>query len=87
MDVDINFHRKDEIGQLAVNFNEMISRIKDQISTIEKDRDQLKELNEQEKRFYDNITHELKTPLTSILGYAEMIKKRVNLIRSFLIKE
>ncbi|GIN61926.1 sensor histidine kinase [Robertmurraya siralis] len=76
LDVDINFHRKDEIGQLAVNFNEMISRIKDQISTIEKDRDQLKELNEQEKRFYDNITHELKTPLTSILGYAEMIKEK-----------
>ncbi|NJI53860.1 HAMP domain-containing protein, partial [Bacillus subtilis] len=54
LDVDIHFSRKDEIGQLTVNFNDMITRIRDQISTIEKDRDRLKELNEQEKRFFDN---------------------------------
>lgn len=49
--MDIHFNRKDEIGQLAVNFNDMISRIREQILTIERDRDRLKELNEQEKRF------------------------------------
>lgn len=27
------------------------------------------------KHFYDNVTHELKTPLTIILGYAEMIEQ------------
>ena len=58
LDVDIQIRRKDEIGQLAVNFNDMINRIRDQISTIERDRDRLKELNEQEKRFFDNMTHE-----------------------------
>lgn len=76
LDVDIHFPRKDEIGQLTINFNDMITRIRDQISTIEKDRDRLKELNEQEKRFFDNMTHELKTPLTSIQGYAEIIKEK-----------
>ncbi|MBY8912873.1 HAMP domain-containing histidine kinase [Bacillus sp. YC2] len=76
LDVDIHFHRKDEIGQLTINFNDMITRIRDQISTIEKDRDSLRKLNEQEKRFFDNMTHELKTPLTSIQGYAEIIKQR-----------
>nr|WP_206702777.1 HAMP domain-containing sensor histidine kinase [Bacillus sonorensis] len=76
LDVDIQIRRKDEIGQLAVNFNDMINRIRDQISTIERDRDRLKELNEQEKRFFDNMTHELKTPLTSIQGYAEIIKEK-----------
>ncbi|WP_430742812.1 ATP-binding protein [Bacillus atrophaeus] len=76
LDVDLHFHRKDEIGQLTINFNDMITRIRDQISTIEKDRDRLKELNEQEKRFFDNMTHELKTPLTSIQGYAEIIKEK-----------
>lgn len=76
LDVDIHFPRKDEIGQLTINFNDMITRIRDQISTIEKDRDRLKELNEQEKRFFDNMTHELKTPLTSIQGYAEIIKDK-----------
>ncbi|ATH92212.1 sensor histidine kinase [Bacillus glycinifermentans] len=76
LDVDIHFRRKDEIGQLAINFNDMINRIREQISTIERDRDRLKELNEQEKRFFDNMTHELKTPLTSIQGYAEIIKEK-----------
>lgn len=72
----IQLKRNDEIGRLAVNFNDMIDRISSQILTIERDRDRLRELNEQEKRFFDNVTHELKTPLTSILGYAEMIREK-----------
>nr|WP_194395489.1 HAMP domain-containing sensor histidine kinase [Bacillus subtilis] len=86
LDVDIHFPRKDEIGQLTVNFNDMITRIRDQISTIEKDRDRLKELNEQEKRFFDNMTHELKTPLTSIQGYAEIIKQKGESDQAFFNK-
>ncbi|MBU8678367.1 HAMP domain-containing sensor histidine kinase [Bacillus subtilis] len=86
LDVDIHFSRKDEIGQLTVNFNDMITRIRDQISTIEKDRDRLKELNEQEKRFFDNMTHELKTPLTSIQGYAEIIKQKGESDQAFFNK-
>ncbi|OLQ46649.1 two-component sensor histidine kinase [Bacillus licheniformis] len=86
LDVDIHFPRKDEIGQLTINFNDMITRIRDQITTIEKDRDRLKELNEQEKRFFDNMTHELKTPLTSIQGYAEIIKEKGDSDQKFFDK-
>ncbi|MCY9419585.1 sensor histidine kinase, partial [Bacillus paralicheniformis] len=71
---------------LAFNFNDMISRIREQILTIERDRDRLKELNEQEKRFFDNMTHELKTPLTSIQGYAEIIKDKGESDRAFFDK-
>ncbi|MCM3713839.1 HAMP domain-containing histidine kinase [Alkalihalobacillus oceani] len=86
LDVDIHFNRQDEIGRLAENFNDMINKIRDQISTIERDRDQLKELNEQEKRFFDNITHELKTPLTSIIGYGKMIKEKGDADHTFFNK-
>ncbi|MDF9412350.1 HAMP domain-containing histidine kinase [Brevibacillus laterosporus] len=86
LDVRIHFNRKDEIGRLAVNFNDMIERISTQISTIERDRDLLKEVNQQEKRFFDNITHELKTPLTSILGYAEIIREKGETDRAFFEK-
>ncbi|MCS7458890.1 HAMP domain-containing histidine kinase [Paenibacillus doosanensis] len=72
--VRIRFRRKDEIGKLADNFNRMIEKITMQIGRIEQDRDRLEELNRHRKRFLDNVTHELKTPLTTILGYAEMIK-------------
>lgn len=86
LEVRLHFNRKDEIGRLAVNFNDMIDRISSQISTIKRDRDLLKELNQQEKRFFDNITHELKTPLTSILGYAEMIRVKGEADREFFDK-
>lgn len=86
LNVRIRFRRKDEIGRLAVNFNDMIDTISSQISTIERDRDRLRELNQQEKRFFDNVTHELKTPLTSILGYAEMIGEKGESDRHFFDK-
>lgn len=86
LNVRIQSRRKDEIGRLAVNFNDMIDRISSQISTIERDRDRLRELNDQEKRFFDNVTHELKTPLTSILGYAEMIREKGEADRQFFDK-
>lgn len=37
------------------------------------DRDTLKELSIQQKIFFDNVTHELKTPLTTIVGYSELL--------------
>jgi signal transduction histidine kinase len=86
LDVRIRFKRKDEIGRLADNFNDMIDQINLQMSIIRKDRDQLEELHKQEKRFFDNVTHELKTPLTSILGYAELIKINGERDRGFFEK-
>lgn len=84
--IDIKPTRRDEIGRLAANFKEMIGRIKQQIARIERDRDRLQQLNRQRKRFFDNVTHELKTPLTSILGYAEMIRQQGESDRAFFEK-
>ncbi|WP_318627353.1 HAMP domain-containing sensor histidine kinase [Paenibacillus polymyxa] len=86
LDIRLHFKRRDEIGRLAENFNDMIDQISRQIHIIEKDRDHLKELHQQEKRFFDNITHELKTPLTSILGYAELIRMNGEKDRAFFGK-
>lgn len=74
MNVHISNRRKDEIGDLYTNFDLMVRKIDKQLKTISKDRDDLKQLINHRKYFYDNVTHELKTPLTSILGYAQMIR-------------
>ncbi|MFD0589678.1 ATP-binding protein [Paenibacillus sp. GCM10027627] len=75
LEVNLAMNRHDEIGRLANNFNDMIGQIRSQIGKIERDRDRLEKLHLQGKHFFDNVTHELKTPLTSILGYAEMIRE------------
>lgn len=86
LEAQISSRRKDEIGRLSANFNHMVQRIRSQIATIERDRDRLETLNQQRKAFFDNATHELKTPLTSILGYAEIIRKNGEADRAFFDK-
>lgn len=56
----------DEIGQLARNFNRMADRLVDQM------RQKALEAKQKED-FTAAFAHELKTPLTSIIGYADML--------------
>ncbi|WP_273226987.1 sensor histidine kinase [Geosporobacter ferrireducens] len=73
--LNININSPDEIGELADRFKFMAQRIKEQIEIIQGDRDKLKEVQAQSKVFFDNVTHELKTPLTTIMGYAQVLKE------------
>lgn len=59
---EIKSKSKDEIGILIDTFNIMINK--------------LKKKEEQEKNIFRNITHELKTPLTSISGYAQILRDK-----------
>lgn len=74
-DVDIYVDSEDEIGDLAKRFRLMVKRIEEQIGIIQDDRDALKESQAQNKVFFDNVTHELKTPITVIMGYAQAMKE------------
>ncbi|GAA3406263.1 HAMP domain-containing sensor histidine kinase [Paenibacillus hodogayensis] len=58
---------KDEIGQLTRHYNEMVYRIQSQASQIE-------QFENRRKLLLSNISHDLRTPLTMILGYAETIR-------------
>lgn len=61
--------QNDEIGQLAEKFNAMaiaVSRHVDQLHSMVKQREQ----------FVADFTHELKTPMTSIIGYADMLRSK-----------
>ena len=67
--------RKDEIGELAVNYSQMMQTIPLQFDRIQKDRDNIRNLMESRQEFYNNVTHELKTPLTTIQGYAQLLQE------------
>ncbi len=60
---------RDEIGELAVSFNMMADKIEEEVS-------KLVENARQKEDFVANFAHELKTPLTSVIGYADMIYQK-----------
>ena len=55
-----------EFSALADRFNNMTERISDQIAALEL-------VAEQKQQLVDNLSHEMRTPLTSIHGYAEYL--------------
>lgn len=58
--------RNDEIGELSTNFNKMADAVEEQISN-------LRDAREKRTLFMGNLTHELKTPMTAISGYAKTL--------------
>ena len=67
--------RRDELGQLADNYLRMLEALRRQLERIGEDRDRIRDLYREKQDFFNNATHELKTPLTTISGYAELIGK------------
>lgn len=66
-DVSISIKGNDELSSLASTFNNMIKSIHNNIE--EKDK-----ILSNRQEFINNITHEIRTPLTSIIGFSSLIK-------------
>lgn len=66
-DKRVVLNRTDEFHHLGNNFNLMAN-------SIEKNMERLTKAAEDRQQFIDDLTHEMKTPITSILGYAEYLQ-------------
>lgn len=75
--ISISYKGNDEIAIVSKEFNNMNSKIQQQITTIKREKEKVETLEKSRKQFFDNVTHEIKTPLTAIIGYAEMIKDNI----------
>lgn len=64
----VDIKGNDDIARLGEQFNDMADTISDSIL-------QIKEESEKKQQFIDNFAHELKSPLTSIYGFAEYVGK------------
>lgn len=73
----ISSKRKDELGILSREFESMKNKIQLQIDTINTEKNKVLALEQHRRTFFNNVTHELKTPLTAIIGYAEMLKNNI----------
>ncbi|MCI7812456.1 MAG: HAMP domain-containing histidine kinase [Robinsoniella sp.] len=75
----------DEIGQLGEHFNKMsetlemtISELKTANNELQQDIEKKTQVDEMRKEFLSNVSHELKTPIALIQGYAEGLQECIN---------
>lgn len=59
---------KDEFGQLSRDFDNMADRLEENIHQLEED-------VRRKEEFMGAVAHELKTPMTSIIGYADLLRQ------------
>ena len=76
---------EDEIGVLGQNFNKMskeleqtISELKTANNELQKDIEKKERIDDMRKELLSNVSHELKTPIALIQGYAEGLKECIN---------
>lgn len=64
--VRVRLRSHDEIGTVTASFNAMAQRLETVVA-------ELRESVARQERFLGGFAHELKTPMTSIIGYAELL--------------
>ncbi len=89
---NLNFKRKyrindseDEINELGKSINTLSDKLEDTIqklkmnnTELEKDIEAKSKIDEMRKQFISDVSHELKTPIALIQGYAEGLVENVN---------
>lgn len=87
LDFDVHYTggSNQELDCLGYNFNKMsdtlehtISELKTANNELMKDIEKKNQLDEMRKEFLSNVTHELKTPIALIQGYAEGLRDNIN---------
>jgi signal transduction histidine kinase len=68
-DQRVSIQSRDEIGKLSKDFNKMAVKLEQMV-------EELREASRRQEDFVDSFAHELKTPLTSIIGYADMLRSK-----------
>ena len=78
-------HSGNEIDELGENFNRMseqlektISELKSANNQLQKDIENKERIDQMRQEFLNNVSHELKTPIALVQGYAEGLKENIS---------
>ena len=78
-------HAGNEIDELGENFNRMseqlektISELKSANNELQKDIENKERIDQMRQEFLNNVSHELKTPIALVQGYAEGLKEGIH---------
>ncbi|MDD5901352.1 MAG: HAMP domain-containing sensor histidine kinase [Lachnospiraceae bacterium] len=84
-DVKYESKSRDEIGELGTSINALSEKLEKTISELKSANNELQidierktQADEVRKEFLSNVTHELKTPIALIQGYAEGLKDNIS---------
>ena len=74
-DYSVEIDRHDEIGALAVSFNNMTSKLTHEINEQEKAEARLTGLNKELEAFCYSVSHDLRAPLRGIEGFSRALEE------------
>lgn len=84
-DAHYDVSTEDEIGQLGSDMNFLSDTLKETIGELKSANNELQndienkiQIDDMRKEFLSNVSHELKTPIALIQGYAEGLKENIN---------
>lgn len=65
----------DEVAIIIKHFNKMQDKIASQMKYLQQEKVKIEKLEKSTRNFFNYATHEMKTPITSIAGYAQLLKE------------
>lgn len=68
---DIPIEGRDQVAEIGENFNRLIASLREKIAQLEEEKSKT-------KLFLEDIAHELKTPITGLVGSVEILKEGIS---------
>ena len=67
---------EDEVGQLQTTFNAMAAELERSVGELEAERDRVSGLLQARRQLVAGVSHELRTPVATVRGYLESVRRR-----------
>ncbi len=68
---------QDEMGQLSKSFNDMADSVEESFNRLDEAREKAETANKAKSAFLATVSHELKTPLNSIIGFSSLMEEQI----------